>query len=188
MISLVRERLKGYEPRTIQCEKTTMAGVVVPLLDMDGSTCILLTKRTLSVKVHKGEISFPGGMYEERDGDTRRTALRETCEEVGIRKRDVEILGRLDDLYTLTGFVITPYVGVVPYPYEFRPNEYEVASLIYLPFDFLMGAKPVFEEAAYDGRWRRVPSIEYDGERIWGATCHILLRLREIVTNEKIQP
>jgi 8-oxo-dGTP pyrophosphatase MutT (NUDIX family) len=186
MISMVRERLKEYIPRTIQCERTTMAGVVVPLLDMDGSTRILLTKRTLSVKAHKGEVSFPGGMYEEADGDTRRTALRETCEEVGIKVRDVEIIGRLDDLYTMTGFVITPYVGIIPYPYVFRPSAQEVDALIYLPFDVLLSAEPIFEEATHDGKSKRVASIYYEGDRIWGATCHILLRLREILTNEKV--
>ncbi len=147
---------------------------------------ILLTKRTHTVNAHKGEVSFPGGMYEESDGSTQETALRECCEEIGVRKGDIEIIGRLDDLYTMTGFVISPYVGVIPYPYAFRTNPQEVAYLIYLPFDFLMEHAAATKSAFHEGKTEVVPAIYYDGDRIWGATCRILLRLREIVVSEEI--
>jgi hypothetical protein len=92
----------------------------------------------------------------------------------------------MDDMYTMTGFVITPYVGIIPYPYEFRTNPAEVAYLIYLPLDFLMKAAPVMEEAAHDGRIDRVPSFHYEGDRVWGATCRILLKLKGILGDEKV--
>jgi 8-oxo-dGTP pyrophosphatase MutT (NUDIX family) len=72
------------------------------------------------VNVHKGEVSFPGGMCEATDNDTMTTALRECEEEVGVNRKDVEIIGRIDDMRTITGFLITPYVGLIPYPYPFK--------------------------------------------------------------------
>jgi 8-oxo-dGTP pyrophosphatase MutT (NUDIX family) len=186
MISLIKEKLRDYKPKSIQCEQTVMAGVIIPILEMDGTTSIVLTKRTCSVKIHKGEVSFPGGAYEEKDRNTLETALRECCEEIGVRKKDIEIIGRLGDMYTLTGFVITPYVGVVPYPYTFKISPNEVAYLIYLPFEFLLNMTPKMEEATHEGKTERVHSFYYEGDRIWGATCRILLKLREIVNGEKV--
>ena len=77
-----------------------MAGVLIPIFEQDGSVHIVLTKRTHTVKIHKGEVSFPGGMFEKEDGTLQETALRECYEEIGVRKEDVEVIGRLDDMYT----------------------------------------------------------------------------------------
>ncbi|MCX6259382.1 MAG: CoA pyrophosphatase [Bacteroidia bacterium] len=111
MISLIKERLKVYQAKEIQCPKSTWAGVIIPIFEKDGKPFIVLTKRTHTVKIHKGEVSFPGGMYEDKDGDRINTAIRECCEEIGVKKNDMEILGRLDDMFTLTGVCVRPYVG-----------------------------------------------------------------------------
>ncbi len=186
MLAPLKERLRPYKAKSIESPKALCAGVIIPLFEKDGHLFILLTKRTEEVRVHKGEVSFPGGMCEESDIDVMDTALRECCEEIGVSGRDVEIVGRLDDMMTLTGFVITPYVGLIPYPYTFTPNPREVAYLIYLPLETLMTAVPEYEEATYDGRTMRVPSIYFGGDRIWGATCRLLLQLRQIIKDEKI--
>jgi 8-oxo-dGTP pyrophosphatase MutT (NUDIX family) len=136
------------------------------------------------MKAHPGEISFPGGMYEERDGDTMRTALRESCEEIGVSVRDVEIIGRLDDERTLSGFVITPYVGVIPYPYNFSISRREVAYLVHLPYEHIARGQAARELTDYKGRVETIDAIYYNGERIWGATCRILLKLKRIVDHE----
>jgi 8-oxo-dGTP pyrophosphatase MutT (NUDIX family) len=186
MISTLRDLLALYEPRRIQCSQTRAAGVIIPVFENNGEASIVLTKRACSVAIHKGEVSFPGGMYEEQDGNTKNTALRECCEEFGVRTGDVEVIGRLDELYTLTGFVISPYVGIIPYPYTFRTTPAEVAYLIMLPFNYLLTVKPHFEAASYEGKTLEVPSFHYAGDRIWGATCRILLRLREIIDGQKV--
>ncbi len=160
-----------------------MAGVVMPLFEKDGDFNFLLTKRSDAVRYHKGEVSFPGGMYEEKDGNILNTALRECAEEIGVRRDDVEIIGKLDDVYTLTGFVITPYVGVIPHPYEFHTNPGEVAYIITLPYTFLKQASPVLEVAEHNGKTQNVQSIHYNGDRIWGATCRMLLQFRKIIEN-----
>ena len=183
MISTIRERLKSYNARRVECASTILAGVVIPLFEKDGDFFFLLTKRSDTVRFHKGEVSFPGGMYEETDGDILNTALRECSEEIGVKRDDVEIIGRLDDVYTLTGFVITPYVGVIPYPYEFRTNPEEVAYLIMLPYAYLKEANPSVEAAERDGQLHMIQSIHYNGDRIWGATSRILLQFQRIIEN-----
>ena len=185
-LALIRDRLRNYEGKGIEAPKGICAGVVIPVFENGGRVFIILTKRSQTVSVHKGEVSFPGGMCEDDDGGTMNTALRECCEEIGVPAKDVEVIGKMDDMYTMTGFVITPYVGIIPYPYEFRTNPGEVAYLIRLPLDFLMETVPVMEEARHDGKVNAVPALYYEGDRIWGATCRILLRLKRILQNEKI--
>jgi 8-oxo-dGTP pyrophosphatase MutT (NUDIX family) len=188
MLTDIREKLKRYAPKTIEGPNTICAGVMIPIFEKEGTPYILLTKRTDTVRLHKGEVSFPGGMCEEEDDGTMGTALRECCEEIGVVRKDIEIVGRLDDMYTLTGFVITPYAGIIPYPYTFRINPIEVAYLICLPLSRLMEANPLRERAEYEGDFQMVPSIYYNGDRIWGATCRILLQFRQIIEDEKVQP
>lgn len=188
MLSIIKEKLKGYTGKAIERPQEICAGVMIPLFEKDGEVFIVLTKRTDTVKMHKGEVSFPGGMCEDEDGSVLDTALRECYEEIGLTKRDVEIIGRLDDMITLTGFVITPYVGIAPYPYTFRTSPQEVAYLIYLPLEHLVGVNPLMEEAERAGRIEQVPSFYYNGDRIWGATCKILLKFRKVIIDEEIQP
>ncbi len=186
MLSLIRDRLQHYKGVEIPGAKGICAGVVIPIFEKDGEVHIVLTKRTDTVSVHRGEVSFPGGMCEEEDGNTMNTALRECCEEIGVKKKDVEIIGKMDDMYTMTGFIITPYVGIIPYPYEFTTNPREVAYLIYLPFQRLKETEPLMEEAEYEGRINSVPSFYFNGDRIWGATCRILLKFKAIIENGKV--
>lgn len=183
MISAIKAKLASYKAQDIHCARSTWAGVVVPLFEKDNQPFIILTKRAETVSAHKGEVSFPGGMYEEGDGDRMTTAVRECCEEIGVKSQDIEIVGRLDDTYTLTGFCIRPYVGIVPYPYTFTTSPREVAYIIYLPFEFLRTVAPFLEEANRDGYVEKVPSFYYEGDRVWGATCRILLRFRRIMAD-----
>ncbi len=181
MISLIREKLNSYIGKTLESPQDICAGVMMPIFEKDGEVFIVLTKRTETVKAHKGEVSFPGGMCEDEDGSKLITALRECCEEIGLKHDDVKVIGKLDDMITLTGFVISPYVGIMPYPYTFRTNPREVAYIIYLPLRFLMEVNPLMEEAEYEGRVEQVPSFHYNGDRIWGATCRILLQFKKIL-------
>jgi 8-oxo-dGTP pyrophosphatase MutT (NUDIX family) len=180
MISRIREILAAYKPQDIHCVRSAWAGVIIPIYETDGELHIVLTKRTETVRNHKGEVSFPGGMYEEEDGDRVTTAVRECCEEIGVKKEDLDILGRIDDMYTMTGFCVRPYVGAIPFPYSFRTSPKEVERIISLPLRFLKDVKPGLEEAEREGHAEKVPSFYYQGDRIWGATCRMLLRFRRI--------
>lgn len=187
MLPLLRRLLSSYTPSTLERDKSICSSVLIPVFEDGQGPRILLTKRTMTVKYHKGEVSFPGGMYEEVDGDTLTTAIRECHEEIGVAGADIEVLGRLDDMRTYTGFVITPYVGVIPYPYDFKLNPGEVAYLISLPVPYLLEAETQIETVDFEGLPRRAPAIYYEGERIWGATCKILLQLRKIIEDATVQ-
>jgi 8-oxo-dGTP pyrophosphatase MutT (NUDIX family) len=182
MIPQLRQKLAAYSPSSLYSTVGTRASVLMPIVaDGDDDTRIILTKRTTTLRYHKGEISFPGGMYEEDDQETVRTAMRECCEEIGVKPDDIQIVGRLDDMETVTGFVITPYVGLIPYPYDFKLNPDEVHHLIYLPYRYLMDYKPDTIPVEHQGKAIQAPAIYYEGERIWGATCKLLLQLRQIL-------
>jgi 8-oxo-dGTP pyrophosphatase MutT (NUDIX family) len=187
MVALLKRKLSAYKPSKLRREERMCASVLIPIFENSTGHHVVLTKRTTTVKYHKGEISFPGGMYEKDDGDTLKTAIRECGEEIGVKGGDIEIVGRLDDMSTFTGFVITPYVGLIPYPYAFKLNPGEVAYLIYLPVPYLLKSELQIETVEFQGELVKAPAIYYEGERIWGATCRILMQLRKIIEDETIQ-
>lgn len=152
------------------------AAVLVPLYQADGETFLLLTRRTQMVEHHKGQIAFPGGAADEGE-DLLQTALRETFEEIGIPPEQVEILGRLPDTeVTVSGFRVTPYVGVIPHPYPFRLNAEEIEDLVSVPLAaFRDPANLRVEQREWaPGRRTKVYYYTYEGQTIWGATARII--------------
>ena len=144
----------------------------------DGKHCVLLNKRTERVEHHKGEISFPGGTRDPADASLLDTALRETCEEMGVGPQDVEVLGELDDAQTTTSYLISPYVGAIPYPYDFAPSDGEVAEVLEVPLDALLDPDNARDEVRIaDGLRVSSPVYSYRGHLIHGATARILDRL-----------
>ncbi len=149
-----------------------------------GSCHLLFTKRTDQVKHHKGEISFPGGMFDEEDNNLRRTALREASEEIGLKEDKVQILGVLDDIVTVTEFIVTPFVGVFPYPYPFKLSPIEIAELIEVPLASLLDPGCFGEkEIIQIGRKRIVQAYQYKHHSIWGATARILRQFLDLITS-----
>ncbi len=159
------------------------AAVILPLYHKEGEYHILFTKRTEKVEHHKGQISFPGGARHEEDRSLEDTALRETFEEIGVHPEDVEILGELDNMRTVSSsFLITPFVAVIPYPYEFTVNTDEIEELLEVPIAALLDEKNYREEfQIYQGitYWGSV--YEYRGKVIWGATARILKQFLDLV-------
>ncbi|MBN2123737.1 MAG: CoA pyrophosphatase [Deltaproteobacteria bacterium] len=161
------------------------ASVLIPILKDNGQYKVLLTKRTDRVDAHKGQISFPGGRVDEEDLSFMDAALRETEEEVGIRREDVEVLGRTDDEPTATSnFIVHPFVGRVPYPYEYRISPDEVQRIILAPFTIFLPDSPHAREqdgVLYEGDMFYGQTYRYNGDVIWGATARMMKRLVEIV-------
>jgi 8-oxo-dGTP pyrophosphatase MutT (NUDIX family) len=159
------------------------AGVLLPLFCKDGSYHILFTRRTDKVKRHKGEISFPGGIYDSSDGDLAATALREAHEEIGLKPQDVQLLGGLDEVMTMTDFVVSPLVGFIPYPYPFVLSEEEIAEIIILPlFGFLKEGVLSEEDWTYGDRTTKVYTYHCGRHVIWGATAKILRQFLDLIT------
>ena len=157
------------------------AAVLLPLYEAPGGPHLLFTKRTETLPTHKGQISFPGGGYQDEDGDLERTALREAQEEVGLDPADVVMAGALDDAAgVVSGHLVRPYVGIVPHPYPYRPDPREIEALLHVPVAALLsGGYP--EEIREDGRRVLVFAYRHDGEVIWGLTARILQQFLERV-------
>ena len=162
------------------------AAVILPLYQKEGEYHVLFTKRTEKVEHHKGQISFPGGARHEEDPSLKDTALRETFEEIGVHPEDVEILGELDSMRTVSSsFLIIPFVAVIPYPYEFTVNTDEIEELVEVPLSALLDEKNYREEfQIYQGitYWGSV--YEYRDKVIWGATARILKQFLDLVFSE----
>lgn len=171
---------------TITDAPLKLAAVIVPLFEKEGEYHILFTRRTETVEHHKGQISFPGGRKDEDDPSLKDAALRETFEEIGVRPQDVEILGELDSMATLSSnFLITPFVGVIPYPYNFVVSSDEIEELVEVPLAALLDKKNYYQESQlYEGRPYVSSFYRYEGRVIWGATARILKQFLELVFSE----
>ena len=187
---LVKRALVNRKSERVSEPGLTPASVLVLLYPKDGDYCVLLNKRSEDVEHHKGEISFPGGSREPQDSDLRETALRETHEELGVRPGDVDLLGELDDTPTISNFVITPYVGAIGYPYDFKPSELEVTEVLEVPISALRDDKNLRDDVRLiEGRLVHSTSYVYEGQVIFGATARVLttfLRLVEGVPQEAV--
>jgi 8-oxo-dGTP pyrophosphatase MutT (NUDIX family) len=132
----------------------------------------------MTVKDHRGQISFPGGVQSPGDLDLLATALRETREEIGLASEEVEILGGLTPMATVTGYWVNAFVGLIPHPYDFRLNEQEVKSLLFFPLaGFCEAGRWNSGDYTYQGQSVRVCCWRHEGTVIWGATARLLLDL-----------
>lgn len=160
------------------------SAVLVPIYYKGGQYYLLFIKRTEKVKEHKGQISFPGGAYGEGDGTLLNTALRESDEEVGLAPGEVEVLGVLDDIVTKTsGYIISPFVALIPWPYQFKINREEVEEIIEVPISVLQDKSCVHQETEIiEGEAVTSYFYHYQGRVIWGATARILNQFLDILT------
>jgi 8-oxo-dGTP pyrophosphatase MutT (NUDIX family) len=166
----------------IHDSKMKVSAVLVPVFVKNGQYHLLFIQRTERVKEHKGQISFPGGSYEKADGSLLNTALREAQEEIGLAPDDVKILGELDDTATATSnYIISPFIGLIPYPYSFKPDKWETEELIEIPIIALLD-KNCFREGITVQNGQEIDTYFYQyGDRsVWGATAKILWQFLEI--------
>ena len=159
------------------------AGVLIPVIERGASgLTLLLTQRSAELKHHAGQVSFPGGRMETHDADIAVTALREAHEEIGIAQGDVTVIGYLSPMPTITGYAVTPIVGLVDRDIELHLDRTEVEYTFEVPLMFLLdpGNKKM---VARDLHGRMVPLAEfhYAGERIWGATAFIIQQLIKLI-------
>ena len=182
MIQRLKELLSRRQKQHIVDASLVPAAVLVPIYCKRGQYHILLTKRTETVKTHKGQISFPGGVYEEQDRTLVNTALRESTEEIGLMAEDAEILGELDDGISIeSNYSISPFVGLIPWPYQFKLNEEETEEIIEVPISILLDKNYSRQKIkTLDGKEVTSYSYNYQGKIIWGATARILNQFLDI--------
>jgi len=180
--SLAQSRLHALMPR-----ETTQAAVLIPLIDRGDDLSVLLTLRADELKHHAGQISFPGGRLESCDSDAIAAALRETEEEIGLRREFIEIIGVLPDHVVITGYRVTPVVGLVRPGFGLTLNPTEVAGTFEAPLRHLL------DPATHARSLRRFGDHEVEtfdlpwgSFNIWGATAGMLLTLREVLGGSRI--
>ena len=155
----------------------TPAAVLVPVVDRAEPT-LILTLRPETMRKHPGQISFPGGRIDPGDDGPVAAALREAEEEIGLPPGEVEIIGLADVYRTITGFEVTPVVGIVPPDLPLSPHPGEVAAMFEAPLHYLLDpAHQQARSAIWRGQERHYYEIDYEGRRIWGATAAMIVNL-----------
>ena len=148
------------------------SAVLMPMFERDGKVHILLLRRAEGLRRHGGQVAFPGGRSDPEDTSLADTALREAEEEIGLPRAHVRLLGALDDLPTITGYVVTPFAAWLDDEPTPRPNAAEVARVFSAPLTtFVAKPRGLFPRVGY----------HVEGEFVWGATCAILRGLIAVV-------
>lgn len=161
---------------------TTAAAVLIPVIAQAQGLTVLFTQRTQHLKSHSGQVSFPGGRAEPGDASAEFTAMREAQEEIGLALERVEILGRLPEYHTRTGFRVTPVIGLIQPPLELTPDPREVESVFEVPLSFLLDpANRQRRTRELQGRSVGFYVFEYQGHMIWGATAGMLVNLHKML-------
>ena len=161
-----------------EASAVTLASVLVPLVAHPRELTVLFTQRTTQLRNHSGQVSFPGGRAEPHDPTPEFTALREAEEEIGLSMERVEVVARLPDYLTRTGFRVTPVVGLLAPPLVLRPDPREVEEVFEVPLAFLLDPKN------HQRRTRELQGqsvgyyvMQYESRIIWGATAGMLVNL-----------
>ncbi|MCD6152147.1 MAG: CoA pyrophosphatase [Deltaproteobacteria bacterium] len=181
--------LANYKYQPLSFPDGVRAAVLCPLFIREGEAQLLLIKRSQQLKHHKGEVSFPGGVKESHDNSLLETCLRETEEEVGIKSGDVTIIGRLDEVDTTTGFLVSPFLGLIPHPYSFQLNKQEVEHLITVPIAQFIEVTNQHDFYYFNGQ-RLISLIAYhvNSQVVWGATARIVEQLITMFRENQLLP
>ena len=188
MSTITKQKLRHFlsqrQKQRVVDNSRVSAGGLLPVYWKQGQYHIMFTKRTEKVKEHKGQISFPGGVYQEDDGILVNTTLRECAEEIGLRAEKVEILGELDDTASVTtNYTISPFVAFIPWPYQFKLNREEIEELLEVPISALLNKDNLLQETeTIEGEVVSSYFYHYQGRVIWGATARILNQFLDIWT------
>ena len=179
---------EGVRP---QRESLTPASVLIPIVAREpagaGGLTVIFTQRAAHLKDHSGQVSFPGGRVAAADPSPEATALRESREEIGLDSARVEILGRLPEYHTRTGYRITPVVGVVAPPFELRADASEVEDIFEVPLAFLLDpANHQRHSREWQGELRWFFAMPYEGRYIWGATAGMLVNLYRFLSRGRL--
>jgi 8-oxo-dGTP pyrophosphatase MutT (NUDIX family) len=183
----LRERLKRTPPAFAvygddgmgrEAAAVTAAAVLVPIVQHPSGLTVIFTKRTAHLKAHSGQVSFPGGRAEPEDPTPEFTALREAEEEIGLPMDRVEVLARLPEYLTRTGFRVTPVVGLLSPPLLLKPDPREVDYVFEVPLAFLLDPKNHRHRTrVVEGQSVGYYVMQFGEREIWGATAGMLVNL-----------
>ncbi|HOD71552.1 MAG: putative NUDIX hydrolase [Deltaproteobacteria bacterium ADurb.BinA179] len=184
--SHIESLLCNRQRRLIPKDNLRESAVLIPVCFEDGHPWVIVTKRSMTVEHHRGEISFPGGRAEPGDKDLVFTALREAEEEIGLKKDDVEVLGLLDDHISILGYHITPVVGAIPSPYRFTINSESEVLLRVSLISALKDTVWMAEKTTFMGRDINIYYLEIDGGILWGASARMFKHFVDLIAGRTV--
>ena len=185
MLKRITEKINNYSGKP-PVKELRKAAVLIAITDSDEPE-LIYTLRSKSVSSHGGEVSFPGGMYEEEDKNLKDTALRESEEETGLDRSKVNILGSIDTVVSRYNISVTPYVGIVPEDISLNNKSEEIDSCFKVPLSFLLKDQRYRnDEITRDGDIFFMPAYQYDSYIIWGLTAMMTVDFLNIALEAKI--
>lgn len=208
-LSSIEGLFKNRNANFLGHEEMKFSSVLLPLLEKNGETHVLFEVRGKMLRSQPGEICFPGGGVEEQDKTEADTAIRETCEELGLNRNQIKMVAPLDFLVTPFRGVIYPYVGIILEPESMKPNEFEVDEVFTVPLEHLLTQEPKFHPVHFEVKpddsfpyhlipkgkyykWRtgQMPEYFYFYEKyvIWGLTARILTNFLSLLRDQKVLP
>ncbi|OEF29215.1 CoA pyrophosphatase [Vibrio rumoiensis] len=174
-----------YQPESLnrvahlKSESLRKAAVLIPCVDRKEGLSVIFTKRASHLKNHPGQISFPGGKYEELDPSLSHTALREAHEEIGLSPSQVQLIGQLPELTTISRFSVTPFMGIVDERYSSQIDKNEVDYIFEVPASYLFDPSNLFTKTLQvKGKQHQIFAINYQTHFIWGVTAQIIQALQ----------
>jgi 8-oxo-dGTP pyrophosphatase MutT (NUDIX family) len=171
----VSNLLNARTPRKVEHRHRGRAAVLMPIFQKQKEYFFLLTKRTEKVETHKGQISFPGGVTVTADEPLSQTALRETWEEIGLAPERIQLLGELDEYFSVTGLIVTPFVGWIEPLFELTPNPDEVEEILQVPLNLFRDSTHLrIEIRRKFDQDLPVYFYNYQGRDVWGLTAQII--------------
>jgi 8-oxo-dGTP pyrophosphatase MutT (NUDIX family) len=184
-VNLIRDLLSTNSTKELRdIAPRIPAAVLVPFCFADDEWHLLFTKRSNGVAKHQGEISFPGGAAEDGDVDLVDTAVREACEEIGLCKESIEVLGVMQPVHTISNYCVLPVVGFVQWPSDLRLNPSEVEQILMIPINWLKDENNWHVEEFHFATGKSKSVIHYNdykGEHLWGFTAGLAQKITSLL-------
>ena len=175
------EILRTRTPKAIAGDDFRLASVLAPIQERPDGDYLILTLRSKNLSSHSGQVAFPGGSVDPGDDGAVAAALRETQEEIGVDPGHVRIVGQLDQVFAGYNFLVTPFVGLIPHPYEFHPDPRETAAVFAVPVAALLKQDALTLDHRLSRRSEPIYHFQYQEWDIWGATARMVKQLLELV-------
>ena len=181
MLEQIEDRLREHHPPTNEFV-SNRASVLIPLNLHLGEPCLLLTRRSTRLRSFSGHVSFPGGKRDQDDKSDYDTSVRESQEEVGLEQEQIYFVGKLEQMLSPHGCLVSPFVARIPNQFEPRINEAEIESCFWVPLSFFLD--PEQHQIQQHRNKRRYPHFthhfQFEGYHIWGMTALMIIRLLEL--------
>ncbi len=175
------QNLRTRTPRAVAGDDFRPAAVLAPIQERADGDHLILTLRSANLSSHSGQVAFPGGSLDPEDDGALAAALRESREEIGIDPDHVRIVGQLDQVVAGYNFLVTPFVGLIPHPYEFHPDPRETAAVFSVPVAALLRQDALTLDSRLSRRSEPIYHFQYEDWDIWGATARMVKQLLELV-------